>query len=420
VQTQGNRWPCMSFPLVLAVAIGVAPACLAQSQPGQAPPPLSLEATTNLPDGAEVSWDAFEGKTVVLEFWGTWCAPCVQIIPHMNELADHFSDRDDVVFLSVTYEPVGVVERFLERRVMLSWIGHDTDKSVVSAMEVRAWPTAFVIRDGTIVARAHPSRLTADNIEAFASGERPSLSERDGTLFNRASNVAITPGRSDRIRSVTPGLDPYTALPDEQPVFQVLVRDPQPGNTSMYALSGSTKATFVNATIEQIIEAMWDRERWEVQVAPELENVHHDAVINAPEHAADAVRDALLAGMSLRVETEQREITAYKATTPPAGHRMELADPYTREPLMPTPAGDEKIRFTSEASSVGALLNFVGQMMGAARIVNETGIEERVVIDVTIPRNDPDAIRRTLRETTGILLEPFTEEVDVLVVRPAD
>ena len=405
--------------LAISLAIALVPAALAQSQPGEAPPPLSLEATSNLPQDAEVSWDAFEGKTVVLEFWGTWCAPCVQIIPHMNELADHVADRDDVVFLSVTYEPVGVVERFLERRKMLSWIGHDTDNSMVGAMEIRAWPTAFIIRDGVIVDRFHPAELTAEHLEAFADGESPSLGGPDGSMFERATNITLTPGRRDNITSVFPGRDPYNLLPEETPAIQVVVRDPQPGNVAFYAFQSATKGTFLNASIENMVKTVWNRKAWEVDVAPELEDVRHDAVINAPEHAADTVRDLLLAGMGLETEIETRTITAYRAKTLPDGHRMTLGDQYAQEPLMPSSAG-EQIRLSSDAGDIGALVRRVSYMMGNIKIVNQTGIEDRLVIDVTLPTDDPEGIRRNLRETCGIVLEPFSEQVDVLVVRRAD
>ena len=47
----------------------------------------------------KVSVDDYRGKVVVLNFWGTWCGPCKNELPHFNELAVEYSD--DVVFLLV-------------------------------------------------------------------------------------------------------------------------------------------------------------------------------------------------------------------------------------------------------------------------------------------------------------------------------
>jgi len=69
---------------------------------------------------ANATLHALAGKAVVLEFWATWCAPCVAAIPHLNELATQFKDRP-VVFLSVSDETPSVVEAFLQKHPIDGW-----------------------------------------------------------------------------------------------------------------------------------------------------------------------------------------------------------------------------------------------------------------------------------------------------------
>ncbi|MCR6721831.1 MAG: TlpA family protein disulfide reductase [Chitinophagaceae bacterium] len=45
----------------------------------------------------------FKGKYKVLEFWATWCKPCLEAVPHMNKLQSEFTDSN-IVFLSVTHQ----------------------------------------------------------------------------------------------------------------------------------------------------------------------------------------------------------------------------------------------------------------------------------------------------------------------------
>jgi thiol-disulfide isomerase/thioredoxin len=67
-----------------------------------------------LPDlsGERVSLSSYKGKTVVLNFWATWCAPCREEMPALARLAELLERRDDVVLLTVSVdeEPEAITE----------------------------------------------------------------------------------------------------------------------------------------------------------------------------------------------------------------------------------------------------------------------------------------------------------------------
>src|SRR4030095_15566093 len=73
------------------------------------------------PEGAGLGWEQLQGKVVVLEFWATWCGPCVATIPHMNELADQFKG-EPVQFVALTQEPEKTVAAFLPKTPIHAWV----------------------------------------------------------------------------------------------------------------------------------------------------------------------------------------------------------------------------------------------------------------------------------------------------------
>lgn len=52
-------------------------------------------------DGKTVSLSSLKGKVVFINFWATWCPPCIQEMPTINELKQSYKGNDDIVFLMV-------------------------------------------------------------------------------------------------------------------------------------------------------------------------------------------------------------------------------------------------------------------------------------------------------------------------------
>ena len=54
--------------------------------------------------GAKLTEKALEGRIVVIDFWATWCGPCVQELPELARFAEHIKGRKDVAFLSFSVD----------------------------------------------------------------------------------------------------------------------------------------------------------------------------------------------------------------------------------------------------------------------------------------------------------------------------
>lgn len=104
-------------------------------------------------DGAEASLSDLRGKTVVLNWWNTTCSPCIAEMPSLNGVVERYADRDDVVFLAVTYDEPQAVDRLLARRPFVyrqAFVGEDEGTAVFG----EGYPVHVVVApDGRVAFR---------------------------------------------------------------------------------------------------------------------------------------------------------------------------------------------------------------------------------------------------------------------------
>ena len=108
-------------------------------------------------DGRVVMLSDFRGKTVVLNFWATWCPPCREEMPEFQELWDErgTGGSDDLVVLAVNFlrdDSVGAATNFIEANEFTFPVVFDTTRGDVAARYgVRGLPATFFIDRNGIV-----------------------------------------------------------------------------------------------------------------------------------------------------------------------------------------------------------------------------------------------------------------------------
>lgn len=145
---------------------------------GSPAPPLDLEHWVQDGNGFFKPVTNFEtGKVYVVEFWATWCPPCVDSMPHLAELQQKYRGQG-VQIISISDEPLETVEAFLKREVAGAdgepttfeqitaaySLTTDPDRSAheayMEASQQQGIPTAFIVgKDGTIQWIGHPMEL---------------------------------------------------------------------------------------------------------------------------------------------------------------------------------------------------------------------------------------------------------------------
>jgi len=108
--------------------------------------------------GKKIKLSELRGKVVLLDFWATWCSPCVAEIPNIKRAYEQYNKDGDfvVVGISVDQDP-SAVTRFLKTRGV-SWpqiaAGPADISPIAKTYNVSGVPATFLIdRDGKVVAK---------------------------------------------------------------------------------------------------------------------------------------------------------------------------------------------------------------------------------------------------------------------------
>jgi thiol-disulfide isomerase/thioredoxin len=101
--------------------------------------------------GRTITLASLRGKVIFLNFWATWCAPCLEEMPSIERLRQSLAGKPFEVLAVNIGEPPGRIERFLERMPLGFPMLLDRDTGAAKAWKARVVPATFLVGpDGRI------------------------------------------------------------------------------------------------------------------------------------------------------------------------------------------------------------------------------------------------------------------------------
>jgi thiol-disulfide isomerase/thioredoxin len=152
---------------------------------GQVPPELSY---FSISENNIITYKKkdFKDKVYLVDFWATWCGPCIESIPHLNKLEEEYKNRN-VKFISITYEPKDLAVKFLKDHPIKSNVGLDDDFKMFRSFNAWAIPNIVMINSkGIIAGRIHPNKLTEKVIDILLNGDIPDVENTPEDAFDPA------------------------------------------------------------------------------------------------------------------------------------------------------------------------------------------------------------------------------------------
>ena len=163
------------FGVVLALNVGSDPAHESEQSPflGKQVPSFDLPTLT----GERVSTASTAGKTVIINFWNTWCTPCRQELPALKQFYAQHQDDPDVVMIGIVRDPqesTKTIKRYADDEGMKWTIALDPGDRAALDFGTRGQPETIAVSPSGFVTASFYGPMRPADLEHFLESARAS------------------------------------------------------------------------------------------------------------------------------------------------------------------------------------------------------------------------------------------------------
>ena len=379
--------------LFLMAVFGAIP-MWALPETGTPAPPLDSLKLLQAPLGARADWASLKGKVVVLEFWATWCSPCIASLPHLNRLVESL-DPAKFQFISIDDEDQKAIETFLIRKKTSGWVGIDASGSAFAWYGIKSRPTTVIVDgNGKVVAVTEIDSVSVSDLQAVADG-------RD-VAFKPASEIITASGAS-------------TPEASTRPLFAVSIGKAASDAKFSRVNHPPTGTDFLGADAESLMTEVFNPFEKRYVLKDPLPDGRYDLRMNFVDVPHDVmtsvVQEAVLSALHLQIQpnTVSRRACILRATDE------------SRKLLSPSAS----IRAVKRGYWHGTFVLMNGTLDDLAYVlatglenpvINETGIDGTFDARFKVAGGDFDSLNTILKKTLGLELVPGKESLSITVL----
>jgi uncharacterized protein (TIGR03435 family) len=152
-----------------------------QAKVGQTVGDIRIKNLLNSPIKID-NLEQLKGKVIWLEFWATWCSPCIEAMPHLEKLQQAFANKLQVI--AISNEKEKRIRQFLANRPSVLWFAIDTAETFQKLFSYRVIPHAVLIDlQGKIVAITEPKNITKQVIADVLAGRAINLPVKEDNML---------------------------------------------------------------------------------------------------------------------------------------------------------------------------------------------------------------------------------------------
>jgi thiol-disulfide isomerase/thioredoxin len=381
---------------------------MAQTDPpmlGKVCPEFSMSIIT--PNGTEknLALSELHGKIIVMEFWATYCAPCIPSLKHFDRLQAQFGDA--VKFIAISEENRDKVDPFIAKR---------GNKNITYAMD---WGrklndmfyhhfiphTVVIDQDGIVQAFCSP-----DEIDQFVIGK----------LINREP-VAFTMKHEYQEASYTQSTgalqnydQPIIVNKPKNQTYKIELSNYKPGFATEFVKESSTEYKFINCPLTLIYQILYDQKTSRVildvndksKYSFENQNLYC-LELSIPDYLGKNIQEVGLQQLESLFPLKSK-IEA----------RIQKVFSIQKSDIQGAINSVDSTGIIQKGLTIKDLMNYLEsnpQLVSNLPVINESGLPDNTILDLDWFQNYPDSIENRLR-TLGLHGETKMADIACLVL----
>lgn len=347
----------------------------------------------------------FKGKVVILEFWETWCSPCIKALEHLDKIQSTFPESVQVI--SITSASEQRIKTFLEKVELDIPIVIDSEKKLWKSFPHRVIPhTILIDEQGIVRAITQPSSITKAVIQDILDGKEIDLPIKEEVLeFNYAEPLS---GNREVdyelvVTSYQKGLSSLSYSPGKgfYADRRILVVNLAPRSLFEVAFDFPTTIT-TDIEVESPEALVWSK-----KTAIAIDLIVSSDNKNQLKTRFKEVLDSLYQ-YDVRVEKRKKTVQI-----------LELA-PNSESQLVPSTGKTRRISSSGKGlnmqnGTVKDIVSFIQDQLHVP-VVDETGLADRYNLEIAWYPEDIERIKDELLKS-GLVLKEGERVIDVLVIR---
>ncbi len=340
---------------------------------------------------------SLQGKVVILEFWATWCAPCIGAMKHLQKLKAQFGGQ--LVVVAVSREEPERIHRFIANTIFdFTFARHSEELD--NYFPHRVIPHTVVLTpQGMVAAITAPGNLDEQAVTRLLEGKRIDLSLKSDGPWDINTDIFAVDSTVEAAFQIQP------ARPDA-PTFSRVYRD---------GPFQDRRRSFINFKIPMLYREAFNTSVFRMEYPDEegAESYCVDIIVPEPEakQIDDRLRDSLNHYFGWKVDWRPKDIEVWVLSAKEEGITLPAAD--TRLPCQS--AGDH---FSSPRATMADFAAYLeGFGIAGMPVLDETGDGQHYQIDFSFELENSNSLLEAL-ERMGLELKKERRNVDILVLSP--